>query len=210
MAVIMAPMFRGRRPEGAVVVHTDMEERHPPAPLLARRVHELTRFRRITLVLVAVALAAWSVLKLILYQRYGGFYLGWLEALGATAVILVVGTELWNRLNRRCLRGELVPAQVFLSEGKTALELTLDGGEYRTPNSLAGTAVYTGGISMMRQVVVVYDVEGKSFVRSGPLNAGELPARVDGGFKVICHPRWPKRAVLLTNYDFDPAPGEPD
>jgi hypothetical protein len=55
---------------------------------------------------------------------------------------------------------------------------------------------------------VAYEVRGKTYVGQGPLASGELPACVDGGFKVICDERRPKRAALLTNYDFEAAPGE--
>lgn len=208
MAVITGPTLFAKTPGDAIVVHTDLEARASPAPRLNRRVTELTRCRPTTFILAGLAIFAWVVLKLVVYQKYGAFHFGWFGIVMGLVIILVVGAEIWDRNNRRCLQGELVPTRVFITEGKSMLELTLGEGEHRAPNSLAGTMPSTTGISILRRVVVVYDIGGKTYVRHGPLASGELPACVDGGFKVICHQRWPGRAALLTNYDFEAAPGE--
>ena len=91
MAVVFGPNLFLRIPRDAVVVHTNLPVHASPATRLEKRVHELTRFRHVTFVLVALAIVAWAALKFVVYQKFGGFYFGWLDFVIAPVIVLVVG-----------------------------------------------------------------------------------------------------------------------
>lgn len=158
MAVVIRSRPFSWTPQGAFVVHTDLRAYTSPAPRLETRVRELTRFTHTTFLLVGLLVIVWVVLKVITHQRFGAFYFGWFEIVAGVVTVLVVGAEFSARNHRRCLGGELVPARVFITEGKSILDLTIRDGEHRMANGRRRTPLTLARVATTRITLRTIDV----------------------------------------------------
>ena len=181
-------------------------------PRLALRVRQ-QRHGGLTLVLLALVMSGWGAVKFLQWQKWGGFSIGWVDAIAAAA-IAIAALMLWAGARHRHIagRGRLHPARVFIREQKRMIELRESAGDTRPRAALAGSVPTGPGVQISRQLFVEYEIDGETCVGSGSLVPGDLPALVrrEAGvsFAVMVDETRPKAAALITEYDFEFAPGE--
>lgn len=213
----MASLVYARRAKASLErsgsVHTDFKKFNEEPLRLLARVTALTRVGPVFLVLLALVALLWGAVKILQWNRFGGFFLTRFDA-GLGIIVLLASTiSFYHVGHRRILkRGALHSARVLTREKGTVQELTADAGEARPRTALAGDIPTGLGISRFRMLSVEYEIDGVRYVGAGQLLPGDLPALVpvDGkiGFAVLCDPRRPRRAVLVTEYDYQAVPGE--
>ena len=180
---------------------------------LSERVLAQTQPGRFTMVLAGLCVLLYLFAKFLVWQRYGALYFGWFDvALAVLATLAALFFLLQARHRSVPSRGTPHPASLFLREDRRVIALSLDQGEHRAKSTFAGPVPAGYGVTVGRMVYVDYVVDGQRYQGQGSLFPGDTPAmiRVDQtpSFAVVCDGDRPTRAVLVTEYDYEAAPGE--